>query len=70
MTSKVNNKSIFLYEGGYSKGMGRLLNGLYYWSSSLCDQDMRRAYALYSNGKVGNDYERYIGMPVRPVWNE
>ena len=70
VTSKVNNKSIFLYKGGYSKGMGGLLNGLYYWSSSLCDQDMRRAYALYSNGKVGNDYERYVGMPVRPVWNE
>lgn len=70
VTSKVNNKSIFLYGGGYSKGMGGLLNGLYYWSSSLCDQDMRRAYALYRNGKVGYDYERYIGMPVRPVWNE
>lgn len=70
VTSKVNNKSIFLYEGGYSKGMGGLLNGLYYWSSSLCDQDMRRAYALYRHGKVGYDYERYIGMPVRPVWNE
>ena len=70
VTSKVNNKSIFLYEGGYSKGSGRSLNGLYYWSSSLYDQDVRRAYALYRNGKVGNDYERYIGMPVRPVWNE
>lgn len=70
VTSKVNNKSIFLYEGGCSKGGGRSLNGLYYWSSSLYNQDVRRAYALYRNGKVGNDYERYIGMPVRPVWNE
>ena len=70
VTSKVNNKSIFLYEGGCSKGGGRSLNGLYYWSSSLYNQDVRRAYALYRNGKVSNDYERYIGMPVRPVWNE
>lgn len=70
VTSKVNNKSIFLYEGGCSKGFGRSLNGLYYWSSSLYDQDVQRAYALYINGKVSNDYERYIGMPVRPVWNE
>ena len=70
VTSKVNNKSIFLYEGGRSKGMGSSLNGLYYWSSSLYDQDVQRAYALYRNGKVSNDYERYIGMPVRPVWNE
>lgn len=67
VTSKVNNKSIFLYEGGCSKGGGRSLNGLYYWSSSLYNQDVRRAYALYRNGKVSNDYERYIGMPVRPV---
>ena len=70
VTSKVNNKSIFLYEGGCRKGFGRSLNGLYYWSSSLYDQDVQRAYALYINGKVSNDYERYIGMPVRPVWNE
>lgn len=70
VTSKVNNKSIFLYEGGCSKGGSRSLNGLYYWSGSLYNQDVRRAYALYRNGKVSNDYERYIGMPVRPVWNE
>jgi hypothetical protein len=80
VTSKVNNKSIFLYEGGYRKSTGGLINALFYWSSSLCEENMSSAYGLYMSWwhnpdnvlemVVGTSYERYIGMPVRPVWNE
>ena len=80
VTSKVNNRSIFLYEGGYRKSTGGLINALFYWSSSLCEENMSSAYGLYMSWwhnpdnvlemVVGTSYERYIGMPVRPVWNE
>ena len=69
VTSKVNNKSIFLYEGGYSKGMGRLLNGLYYWSSSLYTNSSDNAYYLgsYSDKLYEYYFYRYFGLPVRAV---
>lgn len=44
----------------------------FYWSSSLNPGDPDSAFILYfySDGSVRDDYDRYYGLSVRPVWEE
>ena len=74
VTSKTNNKSIFLPAAGWREDSGLHsagYNGLY-WSSSLSTSYLDSAYYLgFSSGNVGRAiYYRNHGRTVRPVLRE
>lgn len=71
LTSKNNEKSLFLPAAGYRSGTSLSNAGTYgrYWSLSLNWSSPGYAFYLNSNstdfGKASN--YRYIGLPIRPV---
>ncbi|MCQ2155303.1 MAG: hypothetical protein MJY55_05775 [Bacteroidales bacterium] len=55
---------------GYGTGLNLAGGGGFYWSSSLGSDDTGSAYYLRFDSNVvdpQNDYNRYLGFPVRPV---
>lgn len=72
VTSKTNDKSIFLPGAGYYFGTGLSPTGEsgYYWSSSLYTDGQRYAWsvAISSNSVSRNhNWYRYDGLSIRPV---
>ena len=73
ITSRQNGKSIFLPAAGYRYQQGRYTAYTYYWSSSLQESKPNRGRVLYfyststSAYNYMSDYNRYIGMNIRPV---
>ena len=72
--SKINGNSIFLPAAGYrySGSLGRAGSCGFYWSSSLyTDSPYYAWYVSFSSDYVGrDDYGRYYGQSVRPVYVE
>lgn len=75
ITSKVpgyTDKSIFLPIGGVKEGSNWYSSYGYYWSRTLdtyygCNYAQALQFNSWSSGYV-DYYERYIGMPIRPVF--
>ena len=77
ITSKISGyteKSIFLPYAGCRKGTKTSSAGNtgYFWSSSLKTSGPNHAYFLncYSGMVYSNDFDRYYGFPVRPVYDD
>ena len=71
ITSKSNDKSIFLPTAGYMNGSTLIGAGTnaYYWSSETYDEE-RVCYLHIQNGDVTvSDCSRYMGQSIRPVRN-
>ena len=63
------SNSIFLPAAGYGNRSSRIDDDSgYYWSSVPCE-DSYKAWCLhfYSSDHKTSSYERYYGLPVRPV---
>ena len=74
MVNAANGNSIFLpFAGNWHLGnlVGTGQSGAY-WSSSLYTQAPYGSWAVYfnSDGVDMFPYDRYHGMPIRPVWEE
>ena len=70
-TSKKNGRSIFIPAGGVNNGSLLFSDYGYYWSSTKHPTDKQRATCMLFNNGQFNDpstpYERFCGMPIRPV---
>ena len=71
VTSVKNGNSVFLPASGYRSGgfLNSHGSGGYYWSSTRGSYGSNFAYYLdfYSNDHSQDDYNRYYGLPIRPV---
>ncbi len=72
VTSKKNGNSIFIPASGFyvdNEYYGSGLSG-YYWASS-CNEELLEGYAgafgVVSDEPYLTDFEKYAGLPVRPV---
>lgn len=67
-----NGQSIFLPAAGYAWGTSTVLETgscCYYWSASLCDDDVEDAFAICAHSRRAGRARssRYYGFLVRPV---
>ena len=71
-TSNTNGNSIFLPAAGHRTGTSFYRQGLYgyYWSKELNPNNRNNARYMYfySGGVNIGNYQRYYGLPIRPVY--
>ena len=66
----LNGNTLFLPAAGWSRGTSYAGSCGYYWSSSLSGYDANEPYNLYIDPSLSlswDHYDRYYGLPVRPV---